>query len=239
MLSRLSPRFVLLAIVACLIGVGATALIADVPADYKGKPFKGKMQTIPGKLILAYYDEGGEGVGYHNKDKKNHGSGELNRGPEEKNNFRKNEGISISYTKSGFDKWMDEMVDGKKVVGKKLPVDDYYVGWTAQGESLNYTVDVQKAGTYTLNVPASSYNDDKNKKNDMELSLSVDGDKKCALKLAETTNYHHWKMNNNVAEIKLEKGVHLLKMTIEKEQHAGNLMYIDFVEKTAAKAEKK
>ena len=32
---------------------------------YKGKPYKDKAQTVPGKIMLAYYDEGGEGVAYH------------------------------------------------------------------------------------------------------------------------------------------------------------------------------
>ena len=96
MFSSLSHWSALLAAAACLAGIGGSLLIAEVPADYKGKPWQGTMQTIPGKITLAYFDEGGLNVGYYNKDKKNHGSGELNRGPEEKNNFRKDEGPLLS-----------------------------------------------------------------------------------------------------------------------------------------------
>ena len=53
-----------------------------MPEDYKGKPFqdsvyKGGAQVIPGRVQCAYYDQGGEGVAYHDSDAINHGSGEL------------------------------------------------------------------------------------------------------------------------------------------------------------------
>ena len=43
---------------------------SNIPASYKGKPFKDKYyklgpQVIPGRVELAYYDLGGEGVAYH------------------------------------------------------------------------------------------------------------------------------------------------------------------------------
>jgi hypothetical protein len=40
----------------------------------------GGAQKIPGRLLCAYYDLGGEGVAYHDSDPQNHGSGELNPG---------------------------------------------------------------------------------------------------------------------------------------------------------------
>ena len=67
----------------------AFAGFAALPAGYRGKPWMGKVPAIPGKVMGAFYDVGGEGVAYHNLDTKNHGSGELNVGPEEKNNFRR------------------------------------------------------------------------------------------------------------------------------------------------------
>jgi hypothetical protein len=35
-------------------------------------------QNIPGRVLCAYYDQGGEGVSYHDTDLQTHGSGELN-----------------------------------------------------------------------------------------------------------------------------------------------------------------
>jgi len=205
-------------------GILAGLLAAQVPADYKGKPWKGKMQTIPGKLTFAFYDEGGEGVAYHDADKVNQGSGRLNRGPDEKNNFRKDEGVDVSYTKPTFDKFSD---------GKPLPVDQYYVGRTSQGEWLNYTVDVQTAGTFTLNILATGHKNN----NEATLSLSVNGAPRCQFKIEDTGDYHNWKMQNNVAEITLDKGPQLLTLKFEKQAHASNLLYLEFVPKKAAAKE--
>ncbi len=205
-----------------VVGILAGLLAAAVPEDYKGKPWKGEMQAIPGKITAAFYDAGGEGVAYHDTDKVNHGSGELNRGPEEKNNFRKDEGVDISYTKAAFDKFKD---------GKLLEVDKYYVGWTAAGEWLNYTVDVKEAGTYTINLLASS-----NNKN-AEISFSVNGaDKTGSIVLESTGYYHTWKMYNNIAEITLEKGPQLLTLKFVKEGNM-NVQYMEFVAKPAGEKE--
>lgn len=43
---------------------------AQLPANYKGKPFQDSVyrlgaQVIPGRVELAYYDLGGEGIAYH------------------------------------------------------------------------------------------------------------------------------------------------------------------------------
>ena len=190
------------------------------PADYKGKPWEGKAQVIPGKVFAAYYDVGGNGVAYQNQDTKNHGSGELNRGPEEKNNFRKDEGISISYTKAAFDHWPN---------GGVLPVDLYYVGWTSTGESINYTVDVKEAGTYQINLQASSNNQD------AQISFSVNGqDQTGPIILVSTGNWHTWGMFNDVAEVRLNKGRNLITFKFIKEGNM-NVYAMEFVPVEAAK----
>jgi len=45
----------------------ASTSIAQVPSGYRGKPFRDKVYTrgaqmIPGRVELAYYDLGGEGI---------------------------------------------------------------------------------------------------------------------------------------------------------------------------------
>ncbi len=47
--------------------------VADFPKNYQGIPFTdskytGGAQKIPGKVMCAYYDLGGEGVAYHDTD---------------------------------------------------------------------------------------------------------------------------------------------------------------------------
>ena len=195
-------------------GAADSGKVAGIPADYKGKPWKGEMQTAPGKIMAAFYDVGGNGVAYDNKDTKNHGSGALNQGPEEKNNFRKDEGISISYTKAAFDKWQD---------GKILPVDLYYVGWTSPDEAVRYTVDVKAAGMYQINLMASSNN------KDAQISFAVNGvDKTGPITLESTGHWHTWKMYTNIAHVKLDKGPQVITLKFVKEGNM-NVHYLEFV----------
>src|SRR5580658_2630777 len=89
-----------LAVMSCFCVSG---LSADVPATYKGTPFKdskyhGGPQKIPGKVQCAYYDFGGLGVAYNYSQKKNLGSGGLNPADGTYlNEFRINEPVSTSY----------------------------------------------------------------------------------------------------------------------------------------------
>src|SRR6266850_5200910 len=83
----------------------ATALSQSFLRQYKGVPyhdsrFNGSPQKIPGRVLCAYFDLGGEGVAYHDSDAKNHGSGELNPADGTYlNEFRIYEGVDTSYTK--------------------------------------------------------------------------------------------------------------------------------------------
>ena len=92
------------------------APVADFPKDYKGTPFadakyKAGAQKIPGTLMCAYYDLGGEGVAYHDSDAKNNGSGGLNPlDGKYLNEFRAKEGVDTSYTKDFADYWEGEAV---------------------------------------------------------------------------------------------------------------------------------
>jgi len=83
-------------------------------AEYKGRPFhdnkyNGGPQKIPGTVMCAYYDLGGEGVAFHDSDAKNNGSGALNpANGRYLNEFRMNEGVDTSYTKFGLDPKIDD-----------------------------------------------------------------------------------------------------------------------------------
>ncbi len=128
---------------------------ATLPADYKGRPFQDSVykagpQSIPGILQCALYDLGGEGVAYHDTDAVNHGNGELNQQPSHQRphagpyiwGFRKDEGVDLSYVK--------DFADLNHPNPVTPPVNLFYIGWTAEGEWCNYTVDVKAAGTYQV-----------------------------------------------------------------------------------------
>ncbi|NJK93903.1 MAG: hypothetical protein HC905_02320 [Bacteroidales bacterium] len=133
-------------------------LTAQLPAGYKGKPYKdsvykGGPQVIPGRIELAYYDLGGEGIAYHDVTPENEGS-KLNREVHDYGShlrpgisayiafFREKEGVDISYTKDWADFNHPNKVDPK--------VNQLYIGWQEDGEWTNYTVDIKAPGKYRI-----------------------------------------------------------------------------------------
>ena len=135
-----------------------TRAIASIPADYKGTPFTDAFHqtgpaNIPGIIQCALYDLGGEGVAYHDTTPENEGRDMLNRQVAPYNHqrahageyiwhFRAKEGVDISYVKD----WAD--LNHPNAVTP--PINQFYIGWTADGEWTNYTVNVRESGTYTV-----------------------------------------------------------------------------------------
>jgi hypothetical protein len=128
---------------------------ASAAPPYAGKPFedsayKAGPQRIPGIVQAALYDTGGEGVAYHDSDAINHGSGELNADASHQRphatayvwGFRKDEGVDISYVK--------DFADLNHPNPVSPLVNQLYIGWTADGEWVNYTVEVEAAGRYVV-----------------------------------------------------------------------------------------
>src|ERR1700729_4121988 len=129
----------------------ANAFSQSTLSQYKGLPYhdsryQGGAQKIPGRVLCAYYDLGGEGVAYHDADPQNHGSGELNPADGTYlNEFRIHEGVDTSYTK--FNRKPVPIDDNP--FDKFVPSPDLlYVGWTEPREWFSITVDVARSGTY-------------------------------------------------------------------------------------------
>ncbi|MGB7760110.1 MAG: carbohydrate-binding protein [Bryobacteraceae bacterium] len=190
---------------------------AAVPAGYKGQPFQAP-QAIPGRLEAAYYDQGGEGISYHDTDRVNHGSGELNYQPGHCEagvpasicHFRESEGVDISYVKHRADLNHPNFV--------KPDPGQLYIGWEADGEWTNYTVDVKKAGTYRIVALYS------NGANTVKFSLNNKPAAECRLPM-DTGFWHTW---NKAAcgEITFpETGIQLLTLHYNT---GNNLAYFDF-----------
>jgi hypothetical protein len=175
--------------------------------DYRGKAFKyevfGSPQTIPGKLMCAYYDLGGEGIAYHETTPENHGSGRLNPANGTLlNEFRIQESVDISYTKVG----IDDTPQNKATPDMGL----LYVGWTDPGEWINYTVNVEQTGTYTVNFLCSAAADG-------AISLSADGkDLAGTLNIPSTTSPHIWTRIDNLATVSLVKGIQVISLFTQK-----------------------
>ncbi len=201
-------------------------------ASYKGTPFQdshatGGAQAIPGKVMCAYYDVGGEGVAYHDTDAENHGSGELNKADGNYlNEFRMHEGVDISYTKFGRTPPIDDNSFNKVMP----PADMLYVGWTEPGEWFNVTVNVAQAGEYTADLLYTSNRGG-------AILLDVNGQPATGpLKIITTFDdtdplewrqYHHWSVLKNLVDVKLPAGKSVLTVHILAEGHM-NLASFDF-----------
>ncbi|WP_239461304.1 hypothetical protein [Occallatibacter savannae] len=180
-------------------------------AQYKGTPFhdskyKGGPQKIPGTVMCAYYDLGGEGVAYHDADAKNNGSGALNpANGTYLNEFRMGEGVDTSYTKFDLDPKIDDNPYNRVVP----PAGMLYVGWTEPGEWFNLTVDVEETADYAVDLLYTS-----NRGGTIE--LDVNGKPASGpLKIASTFDaaepiawrqWHHWNVARDLARVHLKKG---------------------------------
>jgi hypothetical protein len=176
--------------------LGAAQLLSGaIPPDYAGTPFSDAyhrtgVPVIPGLVQCALYDLGGEGVAYHDADAVNHGSGELNvqAGHQRVHagpyiwGFRRDEGVDLSYVKD----WAD--LNHTNLVSP--PINQFYIGWTTNGEWCNYTVEVAAPGPYRIKALYS------HQASTVTFDLNGKPAATCRLPLA-TPGYHHW----NLAEI--------------------------------------
>ena len=228
----MNPRLFSFCLAAASI-LPAAAFSQPFPSEYKGQPYgdshyAGSAQGIPGRVLCAYYDLGGEGVAYHDADAKNHGSGELNPADGTYlNEFRIHEGVDISYTK--FHRKPDPIDDNpfNKVVP---PPELLYVGWTEPGEWFNITVDAKRAGTYVGDLLYTSNRGG-------TISVDVNGkDATGPVEIQSTSDpadplgwrqWHHWNLASQLVRIPLEAGRNVLTVHILTQGNM-NLAYFDF-----------
>jgi len=183
----------------------AGVAFAAPPADYKGKPFTDEYHqtgpaNIPGIVQCALYDLGGEGVAYHDTTPENEGSGVLNRQTTPHNHqrahaseyvwhFREKEGVDTSYVKD----WAD--LNHPNAVSP--PINQFYIGWTADGEWTNYTVNVREPGTYAVkclySYPEKEVNRDSKGNPVAQISFDINGKPAAVCQLPRgTQGWHYW-----------------------------------------------
>ena len=213
--------------------LSAIAFSQSFLSQYKGLPYRDSRynsgpQDIPGRVLCAYYDQGGEGVSYHDTDPQNHGSGELNPADGTYlNEFRIHEGVDTSYTK--FNRKPDP-IDENSFVKVVPPADLPYVGWTEPGEWFNITVDVTHRGTYAADFLYTSNRGG-------TISIDVNGKDATGPLEITTTNdradplawrqWHHWNLASQLVKVSLSKGKNILTIHILTNGNM-NLAYFDF-----------
>lgn len=191
--------------------------------SHAGAPWHDSAQAIPGRLECEKYDQGGEGIAYHDVDSINNGSGKLN--PDDGSflhTYRMKEGVDISFTKPGG-------IDNNPFNRIMPDTGRLYVGWTEPGEWINYTVDIKKEGDYSGKIRYTSRYGG---------SVSIDLDGKPWLKAVSLDStfhagdtvawrqWHHWNDQVLFTRLHMPSGRHLLTLrTVEK----GNMNY-DYIE---------
>lgn len=219
-----------------LCGITAALCLAGCASQgwkgYQGEPFHdavraGGPQTIPGRVQCAYYDFGGEGVAYHDSDATNHGSGGLNPpNGTYLNEFRMHEGVDISYTKFKG----KTPIDDNQYDLVTPPPNQLYVGWTEPGEWFNLTVNVKRAGRYSVDLLYTSNRGG-------TISLDRNGQLLTPrIHIVSTQNpqepvawrqWHHWNLLHDAAHVDLPKGTSVLTVHILTQGNM-NLAYFDF-----------
>src|SRR6202047_4304342 len=210
-----------------------TAFAFAKRCHYAGKPFEdsvyhGGPQHIPGRVMCAYYDLGGEGVAYHDADAKNNGSGGLNPADGTYlNQFRMDEGVDTSYTK------FHDAIDRNPYNLVEPPENLLYIGWVEAGEWFNLTVDVKRTSVYTADLFYTSSGGG-------DISFDVNGKKLTGGVTVQPTynaadpiawrQMHHWGLMKDLIQVKLRKGVQVLTLHVLTKGHM-NFAYLDFKSK--------
>ena len=226
---KISPRMCV-SLLLVLLASAESSTQKDFLKHYKGNPYEdarhtGGPQKIPGRVECAYYDMGGEGVAYHDTDAKNNGSGGLNPADGTYlNEFRKNEGVDISYTK------FHDQIDNSPYDVVQPKENQLYVGWTEPGEWFNLTVETQHAGTYSAELLYTS-------RSGGTISLDVNGEPATPeLSVPSTFNaadprawrqWHHWNLARGIAQVRLPAGKSVITVHIVGEGNM-NLASFDF-----------
>jgi hypothetical protein len=186
-----------------------------VPNDYAGLPWNNMPQTIPGMILAPFYDQGGEGIAYHDVDPNNKGADQARAidpiQPEA--TFRANEGVDLRSTRAGMDKYVN---------GENLQSGRLYVGWTDPGEWVNYTVNVAQTGHYTISALVATLNDG------TRITFTLeDGTTTGPRPLPWTHSFTAWRFADNIASLDITAGHHVLQVRFETT--AINVEYLSFV----------
>lgn len=137
--------------------------------------YNGIVAPIPGKIEAEDFDEGGEGVAYHDEDEENRGKG-----------ARLDEGVDVK-------------MEGSRTC----------IGWTVQGEWLEYTVEVKETSQYKYKAFVATDN------NTAAFHFELDGEEISKTKTIGSTG--DWSVYKEVSGItkELKAGKHILRLSID------------------------
>jgi hypothetical protein len=205
----------------------------NLPADYKGTPFK--MLQIPGNIHMADYDKGGAGVAYCHGNAANCAAGikmtDWDCGPGKGGDHRLDPNCP-PYRPNDDNAGLCHMNTGEPdntTTGQPYAPYYPYLCYTATGEWTKYTVQVTQAGTYSIGGAMAVPNgvtielDFGNGITTGTIPLPTSPTAMC--KCPET--YHSWETVTNLGMVTFPAaGAYLMTMTIKSQQY--NPEYFSF-----------
>lgn len=173
-------------------GATSTATLS-LSANVPQGAYGGIPHSIPGIIQCEEFDVGGNGFAYFDTDEGTN----VDPAP----NFRTDEDVDIEVCS-------DE--EG-----------GYNLGWTATGEWMEYTVDVENTGTYNIVLRTSTSGDGKT------VSLFTNGISLANnVAITNTEGWQNW-VNDTIKNIHLEAGEQVIRLSIGAEDYV-NLNYMKF-----------
>lgn len=170
-----------------------TQLISEsivIKANVPRTPFQDVVKSIPGRIEAENYDLGGQGVAHYDFDNVNEGTSD----------YRSGDGVDIETTQD---------IDG-----------GYNIGYVRSGEWLAYTVDVQSAGNYDLDLRMAAEGEGKT------LHIEFNGeDVTGPVSVPNTQGWQTWE-TVSIQDIELTEGEHDMRIVFNSDYM--NLNYIQF-----------
>ena len=156
-------------------------------------PFQDELIALPGVLEIENFDNGGEGLTYHDSDTKDEGGAKYRDD---------NGGVDIIGTDTG-----------------------YGIGYTSQGEWLEYTVNVEEAGMYSFDAYVSSG------VTNSSFSLSVEDEtgtrvltNSVAVPCVKENSWSDYVLVHGVCQVPLSEGKQVIRVSI-----MGSSCNIDYI----------
>lgn len=200
-----------------------------LPPEYSGKPFADSFHKtgpagIPGIVQCALYDLGGQGIAFNDTTAANEGSDRLNRQTTPHNHQRAHAGEYIWHFRSGESvdvSFVKDWADLNHTNSVAPPINQFYIGWTEDGEWVNYTVNVREPGAYSVKALYSQVDKDLTRGPDGEpsapVSFQVNGEIPVICRIPRSTaGYHHWDFAKIGTVVFKQAGLNLLKFRYRK-----------------------
>jgi len=177
-------------------GEKATSQPVDISVNVPQAPYGGSPHAIPGVIEFEEFDEGGNNSSY----------------------FDDTPGTQV--TEDAPDFRTDEDVDIENCTDEG---GGYNLGWTAVGEWTEYTVNVEHAGSYNIEIRAATEDGSK------VISLDIDGKALVSdLTIPKTTDWQDWQ-TVTVEDVQLEAGEQIIRLTIGGTDDYVNLNKMTFI----------